>query len=217
MLSFVEALRHGQVPWCWDTGVFNGATTARCVVVFLCLGSCARHPCVQVPGRLAANYTFGGTTPSQPNEMKTTTSRTSPMLASVHLRQLVVGVLVGSVCLIGGSASAETDEQVTVKQLQGTVSAVNAQGIAVEFARTKTTSKEMYLPFVPQVRVQGVRRVTELQPGDTVSVEYREVTSKDEHGEYTKVNRMASGITLIARVSQQPVAVPDEGLDAKSQ
>ena len=124
-------------------------------------------------------------------------------------------LILAHVALAGEKVKVE--ERVIVKQVQGVVSAVSSQGIAVEYARTKVASQEMYLPFVPQVRVQGVKRVTDLQVGDTVAVEYREVASEDEHGEYTKINRVATGIALIARAPQQPVAVSDEGSDAKSQ
>ena len=89
-----------------------------------------------------------------------------------------------------------------IKQVEGLVSAVGAGGIAVEYARTKTSSKEMYLPFDPAVELRGVQKVRDLQSGDTVLVEYRETVTKHADDDGIASSRVA------IRVSRLAVALP---------
>jgi len=132
------------------------------------------------------------------------------------LRRIVFGLVVCGL-LFSGTAAARAaesgaEEHVTVKNVQGIVSAINRHGIAVEMSRTKSTSAEMYLPFFSSVRLGGVRKVEELHAGDTVFVEYREVVSKADQGAQATVKRAATAIALVARApaateSPEPVEV----------
>jgi len=136
------------------------------------------------------------------------------------LKRVAYGGLFIAACLAGSASSgtvacAEAEGSTTLfKRLQGTVSAVNSQGIAVEHERTKTASSEMYFPFDPQVKLQGVRAVKEIQPGDTVLVEYRETRLKDEQGKCTRSARVAVRVALVSRVPQQ---LPEQGLAAETE
>ena len=95
------------------------------------------------------------------------------------------------------------------KLLKGTVSAVNKHGIAVEDTRTETSATETYLPFAPDLKLQGLKSVTELQPGDMVLVEYRETQVKDESGQPTKSTRVAVRVSLVTRAPEQtPISEP---------
>lgn len=121
--------------------------------------------------------------------------------------------------VLGCALSASADEPSAVlKTIQGTVSAVNRIGIAVEFARTETASQEMYLPFSPKTKLQGLRDLKELQLGDLVVVEYEEQPIKDEQGQYSKSARKAVGVTFVSaapppvpeRAGASPVATSEE-------
>ena len=105
-------------------------------------------------------------------------------------------------------AAEVAEEHASLKHVEGTVSAVNAHGIAVETDKTDTTSQEMYLPFAKGLRLQGVKSLRELQSGDAVSVEYREAMIKDERGEYSKVNRSATTVTRVAPAPKEPATAP---------
>ena len=110
----------------------------------------------------------------------------------------------------GARVSAEPLQSTNLsQQVQGTVSAVSRQGIAVEQTRTATTASETYLPFDVQVQLQGVRSVEELHDGDTVLVEYRETFVKDAQGRNTTPSRVAIRVTLVSR-APKPLAVPED-------
>ena len=126
------------------------------------------------------------------------------------MRALALGVLacVTAAPPAHAASEAEPARKDVVKQVQGSVSAVNAHGIAVERARTERQSEEMYLPFGPQMQWQGVRGPAELGAGDTVLVRYRETLLKDADGKLTRPARTASGVALVARAPAAPDA-PD--------
>jgi len=97
------------------------------------------------------------------------------------------------------AASSAVDEKVEYKTVTGTASGVGSGFIAVEFQRDekKGASLEMALPVDEQITFN----YKALKLGDTVAVEYREATAKDDHGEYTRVKRAATRITLVKRAA----------------
>ena len=113
---------------------------------------------------------------------------------------LAVGwVWVLSHLFVGTTAIADTDsEEVSLKLVEGTVSAVNNRGIAVEFAHGDGASNEMYLPFDQGLKLQGFEKVAQIHEGDAVLVEYQEtVSKKSEEQEYPLVKRTAVKTTLL--------------------
>jgi len=114
------------------------------------------------------------------------------------------------------AAWAEAEASHTAfKLIQGTVSAVSRHGVAVEQARgEQTASDEMYLPFAPQLKLQGVQSAAEIHPGDTVLVEYQETLLKDEAGASTKSSRVAVRVALVSRAPAPLPSQDEENEDA---
>ena len=105
-------------------------------------------------------------------------------------------------------------EAVVTKVIQGTVSAINRQGIAVEYDRADTGGLEMYLPFDQKVQVRGAKDVTDIHDGDAVIVEYQELPMKDEAGKVMGSRRIAVKIGLLKRA---PAPAPEEETSAEDQ
>ncbi len=131
--------------------------------------------------------------------------------AGVVLRTVVCGlVLAGAVAPASWSKAKEPmpstpamedDAKVELKTVMGTVSGVGPRFIAVEFQRDekKGASHEMALPVDEKMTFNHKA----LKLGDTVTVEYRETRSKDEHGDYTKVKRAAVKVDLVKRAPDE--------------
>jgi hypothetical protein len=106
-------------------------------------------------------------------------------------------------------------ETALFKLVQGVVSAVGPQGIAVETRQGEDAGPEMYLPFDTGLKLQGVVQVRDIQSGDHVVVEYRESARKSDSGEM-RVSRVAVRVTLMKRappVLEEPAA-EDETAEA---
>ena len=130
-------------------------------------------------------------------------------------RTLLIGalILIGSVGLLESARSDEpvapsSKEHVQMKTITGLVSGIGPGFIAVEFQRDEKTgaSLEMALPVDPHTKFQSVESLKSLTLGDTVMVECQETTSKDSHGDYTRVKRAATAIALLKRAPAPEVA-----------
>lgn len=98
-----------------------------------------------------------------------------------------------------------------VKHVSGTISGVNRMGISVEYEKSETSAKEMYLPFQMPMRYSGLTDVKELHPGDAVEVEYKEVTTTDKVSHETQVRRVATAVILMGHAAAPlpPTAEPE--------
>ena len=106
------------------------------------------------------------------------------------------------------SASKSDDEKVEYKTVTGQISGVNAGFIAVEYQRdlAKGSAAEMAFPIDEAAKAQLKNILKALKLGDTVTVEYRETTSKSQQGDTGSVRRMAVRVALVASA---PVGVPE--------
>lgn len=114
---------------------------------------------------------------------------------------LVIVVLLH--CFLSVSfAEAETrqaEEKIHYGEITGTVSAVSKQGIAVEYARTRTSSSEMFLPLSDHVRLVRIGDLSQLRAGDTVTVRYEQAYKDDKEGKRTVLNTTATEVALMRR------------------
>ena len=85
----------------------------------------------------------------------------------------------------------------TLKSTEGVVTAVDKRGIAVEHETQQGGAAEMYLPFDPALRLQGLKALGDLQAGDTARVDYRETT--EQTGNESKTSRVATRVLLVRR------------------
>ena len=104
----------------------------------------------------------------------------------------------------------EPQGTIVQKMIQGTVSAINRQGVAVEFGHAQTGAVEMYLPFDKKLQVSGAKDVTDIHEKDTILVEYQELPMKDETtGKVIGSSRVAVKIGLLKR-APPPAPEPAE-------
>ena len=125
-------------------------------------------------------------------------TRANRTAQSTMTRALALSALAGFLLAPWAQAATEPAAKEALKQIQGAVSAVNKHGIAVDYERSETASKEIYLPFASKLTVQGVKSLSDLHMGDTVMVEYKELLEKDERGALTKSSRVAVRVVFLA-------------------
>lgn len=130
-------------------------------------------------------------------------------------RETVMAGLLAALCLAAsGAASAGTKQTVATKYTQGVISAVGKHGIAVERTLEKGGAIEMYLPFDPSLKLQGISGVSDLHEGDTVLVDYRETTEQD--GDMVRASRVAVKVALVRRAAAKAaVAEPADAGEAQ--
>lgn len=73
------------------------------------------------------------------------------------------------------SPALKEDEKVEKSKVVGVVSAISKQGIALEYSKSKSGSKEMYLPFTRSVKVTNIDSLDLLRAGDEVRVQFERV------------------------------------------
>ncbi len=92
-----------------------------------------------------------------------------------------------------------------VKELEGTVSAIDKNGIAVVFQKDaqKGSEEEMYIPIEKgQIRLVHKTSLKEIEAGDTVKVGFKEVTDEIEGKE--KKRFKATTITFLKKAEKKP-------------
>ena len=106
------------------------------------------------------------------------------------------------------SGAHEPEETVGYHTVTGLVSGLGPQFIAVEYERhaEKGEAFEMALPVDDAAKLERVKKLRELQLGDTVEVEYRETSIQDEQGDSTTVKRVATKIALVRSAPQEALS-----------
>jgi hypothetical protein len=100
-----------------------------------------------------------------------------------------------------------------VKEIEGEVSAVNKNGIAVVYKRdlTKGTEYEIFLPLDDKVKIAHKRKIDEISVGDIVKVQYDEITEEAREGP----RKTLKGVTVTflkpaPKKPESPVVESDE-------
>lgn len=106
---------------------------------------------------------------------------------------------------------AEPEPKVTEGQMRGEVSAVSREGISVEYARTKDSASEMYLPLDQDVEFTRLAGVSDLRPGDRVAVHYRQTYRDGPEDERVILNTVATHIALMRRAPEPGALMSTEG------
>ena len=145
--------------------------------------------------------------------------RLAPAPVPVRVRQAArifwLGCAASALLNLSTSASAELaggqDEQVAYKTMTGKVSGVGASGkfLAVEYRHDPGAgmSYEMAFPLDEKAQLSHVKSLKELHLGDAVTVEYREVTFKDEQKQL-KTRRVATKVELVKSAPTEPPDSP---------
>ncbi len=84
---------------------------------------------------------------------------------------------------------------------QGTVTGRSAQGVAVEYAVDKKEGgHEIWFNYTEGIKLVGLKELSELQEGDTVSVTYK--TAPDNR-------RLVQEVALVRKKPKEPEAAPE--------
>ncbi|HNX81285.1 MAG TPA: hypothetical protein PKL77_03980 [Candidatus Omnitrophota bacterium] len=103
--------------------------------------------------------------------------------------------------------------QVTLKQVQGEVAGIGKKYISVTFARDAASGaeSEIMIPFNPKtVKLDHLRSLSDLEPGDQVRVQFNEEIKKDETQD--KTNFEAKVISLIKKGVKKPAPSEEDVL-----
>ena len=96
-----------------------------------------------------------------------------------------------------------------IKSMEGTISARNNYGMAVEYQSDAATgaSKEMWMNFTSKLKLNGVKSLAEFQAGDMVRIIYKAVQDKD-----TKAfkKNILKGITLLNKKPKEESAAAQD-------
>ena len=99
-------------------------------------------------------------------------------------------------------------------EVEGTVSAVTPQGIAVEYARAGNAAQEVFLPMDPNAKFSKVQRLAELKLNDTVYVHYQRTYRDDKDGQHVVLKTVATQVELLKPAPPEP---PESSLVSKEE
>lgn len=122
----------------------------------------------------------------------------------VKIRQMGFFLVLILVFVLSAEAG-EPRKEVYSKHLSGEVSGISSNFVAILYGvdNERQTSMEMAFTIDKDAKVDGKKSLSEITPGDTVSVAYEETTQTDEKG-YTRVKeRVVKRITFIKRVPKE--------------
>lgn len=123
---------------------------------------------------------------------------------------LFLGISWAGLPMAQAAEELKEEGKVQVASVTGRVSAVSKQGIAVEYAYTSKTSKEMYLPLAEKVRLQRLQDLKEINPGDTVEVRYQQTYKEEPDEKKTILKTAATEISLLKKAPQEGALISKE-------
>ncbi|MFH1876355.1 MAG: hypothetical protein ABH865_05655 [Candidatus Omnitrophota bacterium] len=97
------------------------------------------------------------------------------------------------------------------KEIQGEVTWLARDRIAVVFSSTADSEQEMLLPFDADVQIVHKKGLRDIGVGDAVSVAYEEVTEETPEG--AKTRRKAKSITFLRKAPAKPTPYGVEDKD----
>lgn len=107
-------------------------------------------------------------------------------------------IFLGAGAVLASSAEKTSpDEHVEERTVTGDVVSVGRSFISVETAKTKTSAEEMMFWLDKGVRVEGPKQLSQLQPGDRVSVQYLQTYRVDDAGERVILKTVATKVALL--------------------
>lgn len=104
----------------------------------------------------------------------------------IKVTKIIKGIAMGILVLsFMGMASAEAEEikkKVTIKELQGEVSGLSNNFIAIIYAQDKKTSYEMAFTMDKNLRIENRKSLSDIAVGDIVSVSFEETSETKKQG-----------------------------------
>jgi len=96
-------------------------------------------------------------------------------------------------------APEEAKETTKLEKVQGEVVLLTPEMISIEFGKKDYTIKEILIPLDQETQFTHLKDLEDIQEGDTVRVNYKEVYTRDKSGKRTNFKRVAVDIALVRR------------------
>ncbi|MDO8748549.1 MAG: hypothetical protein Q7J72_05480 [Candidatus Omnitrophota bacterium] len=121
-------------------------------------------------------------------------------------RKIILIMAVGIFIICGISRADEDKKSKRVvariaKEIQGEVAGISKDSIAIVYNRNETTGEEyeMSFPVAKEVGIEHKKSIKEIAVGDTVNVQYEEVTEKytEDEEKDPEINRKVKVITFL--------------------
>lgn len=105
----------------------------------------------------------------------------------VFVAALAAGAMILSSCILFAQEEEKQKKPKTTsifREIEGQVSAVNKNGIAVVYNRNpaKGLEEEMFVPLDNSIRLVHKKNIEQISVGDIVSVQYEEISREAEDG-----------------------------------
>ncbi|MDD5194260.1 MAG: hypothetical protein PHQ96_01130 [Candidatus Omnitrophica bacterium] len=142
------------------------------------------------------------------------------MLANICIRVdrvcIAVCFVFVALCVLTGLCFAQsplTQETKTkrtskMKEIQGEVTWIGKDRIAIVYASSGTSEDEILLPFGKNMVLQHLQSLSQIQPGDTVSIQYEEASEDTPDG--TKITRVAKAIIFVRPSTRTPPTAQEQ-------
>ena len=136
--------------------------------------------------------------------LRLTRSANRPLFDRAEPSSLLLMVVAAILPCLVWTASAHADtgaaaEKVAYEEVEGRVVSVTKQAVSVEYAKKDQASYEMLLPFTQDIRLSHLRSLSELKPGDTVTVKYAQTYKETDQGEKVILSTVATNLALMRR------------------
>ncbi|MDD5584483.1 MAG: hypothetical protein PHV55_05480 [Candidatus Omnitrophica bacterium] len=102
------------------------------------------------------------------------------------------------------------------KSIQGEVTWIGKNKIAVVYSRGEGSEEEMLLPFDGNVTLERVSDLSQIQQGDTVYIQYEETTQETKEGASQSVAK-ANAISFVRPGTRKPVQAQSSGSDSEGE
>lgn len=137
-------------------------------------------------------------------------------------RKIILMIII-SIFIISGISQADEEKKgkrivaSNLKEIQGEVAGISKDSIAIVYNRNEATGEEheMSFPVSKGVSIVHKKNIKEIAVGDTVNVQYEEVTEKYEEDKEkdSEVNRKAKVITFLKPAVKTPEPLESDTIE----
>ncbi len=97
----------------------------------------------------------------------------------------------------------DADEKIEQKAVVGELVHMGKRAMSVEFAQSEAGTSEILLPINDRTKVERVRTLGDLKPGDRIEVQYEQTYKDGEGGIQIILRTMATRVTLLRSAAKQ--------------
>jgi hypothetical protein len=116
---------------------------------------------------------------------------------------LLISAGIGNTQAVKPKAPGNIKRSVTSRELQGEITWIHKDRIAVVYSRGEKSEEEILLPIAKDVKLENLRSLDQLSAGDSVAFEFAE-TLEEVRGE-AKVSRIIKKIRFIRKGAKKEI------------